>query len=90
MNNKSSIFPLLAALVTAWAIAGIPAAAQAGAAGRPDLTGQWQLNRDSSDDAQAKFAGMGGGGGHTVAADSRCSWTRDGDIRGLLLNAPTR
>jgi hypothetical protein len=75
MIKKSSTFPLLVA-VTTMMIA---------AAGRPDLTGQWQLNRELSDDAQAKFASMGGGGQHGGGRGHEVEETRN-----LIVNAPTR
>src|SRR5262249_12362554 len=66
MIKKSATFFLLAsavAVITAWAAGGASFVAQADATVRPDLTGQWQLNRDLSDDAQEKLQNMGGGGG---------------------------
>lgn len=66
MIQKSSTFPLLvcgAAIITACAAAGVTFAAQAGAPRRPDLTGQWQLNSDLSDDAREKLQSMGHGSG---------------------------
>lgn len=90
MIKKISIFPLLAAaaaLMTAWIVAGTSLTAQSGAAGRPDLTGQWQLNRDLSEDAQAKFGGIAGGGGHHGGGGHGQGME---EIRNLLLNAPTR
>src|SRR5260370_29601722 len=89
MIKKSSMFPQLPAVATimlAWGVACISLAAQAGAAGRPDLTGEWQLNRDLSDNAQAKFASMGGGGEHHGGGHGQGME----EIRNLLLNAPTR
>ena len=94
MIQKRLTFALVAcvaAVVSAWAVAGISVAAQAGAAGRLDLSGQWQLNRDLSEDAQAKFASMGGGGGHhggvihgiAALCDGRCELFRE---RRLILN----
>lgn len=85
MSKKSSGFHRLMAVAAAMTI-GTSAFAQAGGAGRPDLTGQWQLNRDLSDDAQAKFASMGGGGGHHGGGRGQGM----DDIRNLLLIAPTR
>jgi hypothetical protein len=83
MIKKSSTFPLLATVVTAWGVAAISATAQTS---RPDLTGQWQLNRDLSDDAQGKFASIGGGGHHGGGGPGRGME----EIRNLLVNAPTR
>lgn len=68
MTQKSSSLPLfvcVAAIITACVGAGVTFAAQAGAPRRPDLTGQWQLNRDLSDDAREKLQAMHGGSGHT-------------------------
>lgn len=84
MIRKSSTFRLLAAVMTTWMVAGIPATAQAGA-GRPDLTGQWQFNRRLSDDVQSKFGSMGGGGGHHGGGGGPFE-----EIRNSMLNAPTR
>lgn len=65
MINKSSTFFLVAAAaITAWAAGGFSIAAQARATARPELTGQWQLNRDLSDDAREKLQDMGVGGGN--------------------------
>ena len=88
MIQKRLTFALVAcvaAVVSAWAVAGISVAAQAGAADRPDLSGQWQLNRDLSEDAQAKFASMGGGGQHGGGRGHEVEETRN-----LIVNAPTR
>jgi Spy/CpxP family protein refolding chaperone len=66
MIKKRSTFPRLAcaaAVIAVLTAAGVSVAAQAGAPLRPDLTGQWQLNRDLSDDAREKLQSMGGGGG---------------------------
>ena len=93
MIQKRLTFALVAcvaAVVSAWAVAGISVAAQAGAAGRPDLSGQWQLNRDLSEDAQAKFASMGGGGGHHGGGQPGAQGQGMEEIRDRLLNAPTR
>ena len=93
MIQKRLTFALVAcvaAVVSAWAVAGISVAAQAGAAGRLDLSGQWQLNRDLSEDAQAKFASMGGGGGHHGGGQPGAQGQGMEEIRDRLLNAPTR
>jgi len=93
MIQKRLTFALVAcvaAVVSAWAVAGISVAAQAGAADRPDLSGQWQLNRDLSEDAQAKFASMGGGGGHHGGGQPGAQGQGMEEIRDRLLNAPTR
>jgi hypothetical protein len=84
MIKKSSTFPLLAAVVTAWGVAAISATAQSS---RPDLTGEWQLNRGLSEDAQAKFSSMGGGGGHHGGGGHGQGIE---EIRNSLLNASTR
>src|SRR6516164_1586128 len=93
MIQKRLTFALVAcvaAVVSAWAVAGISVAAQAGAAGRLDLSGQWQLNRDLSEDAQAKFASMGGGGGHHGGGQPGAQGQGMEEIRDRLLKAPTR
>ena len=66
MIKKSATFFLLAsavAVITAWSAGGVFVVARVAAKVRPDLTGQWQLNRDLSDDSQEKLQNMGGGGG---------------------------
>jgi hypothetical protein len=61
MTQKRSMLPHLvsvAVIITACAASGVTVAAQASAPRRLDLTGQWQLNRDLSDDTREKlFAG---------------------------------
>ncbi|MPZ18484.1 MAG: hypothetical protein GEV06_11305 [Luteitalea sp.] len=59
-----ALLACVAAVITAWAAAGVSVAAQAATPGRPDLTGQWQLNKDLSDDAQEKLQSRGGAGEH--------------------------
>lgn len=85
MVQKSSIFPLFVALIMACAVAGIAVAAQAGAVGRPDLSGQWRLNRSLGDDPQAEFGSMGGAGGHHGGGGGPFE-----EIRNSMLNAPAR
>ena len=85
MIKKSSTFLLFAATMMAWAVVGIPLAAQAGPGGHPDLTGQWQLNRSQSDDPQAKFGSMGSGGGHHGGGGGPLE-----EIRRAMMNAPAR
>lgn len=82
MSIKSSTFPLWAVMTTVL-IACLSVGAQTGAAGRPDLSGQWHLNPRLSDDAQAMFANMGGGGGHHGAGHGGME-----EIRNLMVNAP--
>jgi hypothetical protein len=93
MIKKSSTFPLFATVtivMIALAVAGI-SVAQTGAASHPDLTGHWQLNRDLSEDAQAKLAGMGAGGGHHGGGGQQgANGQGIEEIRNLLLDAPTR
>ncbi len=65
MIKKSATFFLLAsaaAIITTWTAGGVSVVAQVAATVQPDLTGQWQLNRDLSDDAQEKLQNMGGSG----------------------------
>jgi len=81
--KKSSTFPFFVALLTAWSVVAVSATAQAV---RPDLTGEWQLNRDLSEDVQAKFAGMGGGVGHHGGGGHGQGME---DIRNSFVNAPT-
>src|SRR5215510_9011992 len=66
MVKKSATFFLLSsavAVITAWAAGGVSVGAQVAATVRPNLTGQWQLNRDLSDNAREKLQNMGGSGG---------------------------
>jgi hypothetical protein len=88
MIKKGATFFLLssaAAVITAWAAGGVSVVAQVAATVRPDLTGQWQLNRDLSDDAREKLksmAGRHGGGGGEQAARAQ--------LEEVILSAPTK
>ena len=53
-----------AVVVSVFALTALSLAAQIGAPRRTDLTGQWQLNRDLSDDARDKLQSMGHGSGN--------------------------
>ncbi len=105
MVNKSSTFFLVAAAaITAWAARGVSVAAQARAIARPDLTGQWQLNSDLSENTQEKLQSMAGGGvragqgggGHGpgrhggFAGIGGGGHTRLEEVHNVILNAPTR
>ncbi|MPY89628.1 MAG: hypothetical protein GEU99_17100 [Luteitalea sp.] len=59
-----ALLACMAPVITAWAAAGVSVAAEADVPGQPDLTGQWQLNRNLSDDAKEKLQSMGDMGGH--------------------------
>lgn len=85
MFRKISTFCLVASVafaISAWAAGGAPLAAQTGAAGRPDLFGQWQLNRELSDTPGSMGGGGGHGGGHGAGHG------QGAEIRNLMLNAP--
>jgi hypothetical protein len=115
MIRKVSTFLLLAAVITAWAAGRAPVAAQGGhgpghrggggggAPARPDLTGEWQLNPELSEDAQEKLQSMGGGHGpghgggpgghgpgHGGGGGGGAEAKQMEEVRNLLLNAPTR
>lgn len=62
IKKGSTFFLVAAAAVTTWAAGSVSVAAQTAATARPDLTGQWQLNSDLSDDTQEKLPNTGGRG----------------------------
>ena len=66
MSTSSTFSPLAIAvvIVTGFATTGVNAAAQANARRQPDLTGEWQLNSDLSEDPQEKLQSMRAGGEH--------------------------
>lgn len=68
IKTISTLVVVATAAITAWAAPGLSAAAQTDTTVRPDLTGEWQLNPELSEDAQEKLQNMGGGdvgrGGH--------------------------
>jgi hypothetical protein len=104
MIKKSATFFLLSsavAVITAWAAEGVSVVAQVATIVRPDLTGQWQLNRDLSDDAREKLQSMGGGGdasggGHGPGRHGEGGGAGDGgraahaQLEEVILSAPTR
>lgn len=80
-------------------VAGLVAGARVGAKrqdaqARPDLTGRWTLNRELSEDAEAKLAQLhaGGGGGHGPARHFRRGGGGQAaamnDLRTALLRVP--
>jgi hypothetical protein len=94
MLQKRSIFFLVASaaiVITVWVITPVSVAAQANAPARSDLAGDWQLNRDLSDNPQTKFESMGGEGGHAGHGGPPGVHGQGlEEIRNLMLNAPTR
>src|SRR5262249_13767944 len=103
MIKKSATFFLRAsavAVITTWTAAGVSVVAEVAATVGPDLTGQWQLNPDLSDDAREKLQSMGGGdssgGGHGPGrhggsgASGGRGRAEHADLEEVILRAPTR
>ena len=102
MIKKIATFLVVAAaaVITAWAAGSGSAATQAVTTARPNLTEQWQLNPNLSEDAEEKLQSMGnggeqadrGGGGHGPGSHDRGQKMPEqlAEAQNLILNVPTR
>jgi hypothetical protein len=85
---------LLIAIVAGLVTSTNPRAERQDAQARPDLTGRWTLNRELSENAEAKLAHLhaGGGGGHGPARHFRGGGGGQAaamnDLRNALLRVP--
>jgi hypothetical protein len=100
-RSTSVLVPFAAAVITASVATGVFESLQAAPAHSPDLSGQWQLNRDLSENPQDKLPNGGGSGGHHAGGGGGQGGGHHGggasggeqhpeQALNLLLNAPDR